>query len=423
MAPAAESLDAGPILGARTATGAKLWVRIDPARIDAERPTMLRLELVGAAEEGARAFDAEASIEGDGTAVFRLEGLKPGQNHRYRITRAEDAAATLAEGSFATAPARMTRARIAFGADAEFDAATDATFRAIEREHPDAFVFVADLPSTAPSSLAAQRAHYRTLAKSPAFAELVAEVPLYANWCGRGRAAEPADGGLAEKMNSRRAFCEYHPNPGFGDGVDGVHTSFTLGSAEVFLLDGRALGALTEPALGALTEPALGALTEPALGSAAQWRWLEDSLARSTAAFKVVSLGSAWNGQDGATPAVRRLAEVVGRTRATGVVLVSADGARSRVVRHSTAAAAGYDLLEFIAGPLHGAVRSDAVEIAPGVLFDRSAPQTFLILDLETPDIEEARAGRPELRAVFVDAQGSVIHTHEADLQSLAPAQ
>ena len=407
MAPAAESLDAGPILGARTATGAKLWVRIDPARIDAERPTMLRLELVGAAEEGARAFDAEASIEGDGTAVFRLEGLKPGQNHRYRITRAEDAAATLAEGSFATAPARMTRARIAFGADAEFDAATDATFRAIEREHPDAFVFVADLPSTAPSSLAAQRAHYRTLAKSPAFAELVAEVPLYANWCGRERAAEPADGGLADKMNSSRAFCEYHPNPGFGDGVDGVHTSFTLGSTEVFLLDGRALGALTEPALG----------------SDAQWRWLEDSLARSTAAFKVVSLGSAWNGQGGATPAVRRLAEVVGRARATGVVLVSADGARSRVVRHATAAAAGYDLLEFIAGPLHGAVRSDAVEVAPGVLFDRSAPQTFLILDLETPDIEEARAGRPELRAVFVDAQGSVIHTHEADLQSLAPAQ
>ena len=337
---------------------------------------MLRLELVGAAEEGARAFDAEASIEGDGTAVFRLEGLKPGQNHRYRITRAEDAAATLAEGSFATAPARMTRARIAFGADAEFDAATDATFRAIEREHPDAFVFVADLPSTAPSSLAAQRAHYRTLAKSPAFAELVAEVPLYANWCGRERAAEPADGGLADKMNSRRAFCEYHPNPGFGDGVDGVHTSFTLGSEEVFLLDGRALGALTEPALG----------------SDAQWRWLEDSLARSTAAFKVVSLGSAWNGQGGATPAVRRLAEVVGRARATGVVLVSADGARSRVVRHATAAAAGYDLLEFIAGPLHGAVRSDAVEVAPGVLFDRSAPQTFLILDLETPDIEEARA-------------------------------
>jgi phosphodiesterase/alkaline phosphatase D-like protein len=145
MAPAAESLDAGPILGARTATGAKLWVRIDPVRIDAERPTMLRLELVGAAEGSARTFDAEASIEGDGTAVFRLEGLKPGQNHRYRITRAEDAAATLAEGSFATAPARMTRARIAFGADAEFDAATDATFRAIEREHPDAFILAASV--------------------------------------------------------------------------------------------------------------------------------------------------------------------------------------------------------------------------------------------------------------------------------------
>ncbi len=406
MAPAAESLDAGPILGARTATGAKLWVRIDPARLDAERPTVLRLELVGEAEGSARTFDAEASIEGDGTAVFRLEGLKPSQTHRYRITRAEDGAAVLAEGSFATAPARMTRARIAFGADAEFDAATDATFRAIEREHPDAFVLIADLPSTAPSSLAAQRAHYRTLAKSPAFAELVAEVPLFATWRDGGNAPHPADGGLAGKSNSRRAFCEYHPNPSFGDGVDGIHTSFTIGSAEVFLLDERELGSAGSLASGD-----------------AQWRWLEDSLARSTAALKVVAVGSEWSGSHGAGGGVRRLAETVGRARATGVVLVSADAARSRVVRHPTATVAGYDLLEFVAGRLHGGADSDTVEITPGVLFDRSAPRTFLILDIEVLGVDERRTDGPELRAAFVDAQGSVIHTHEVDLSSLAPAR
>ncbi|MBI1303854.1 MAG: hypothetical protein GC172_08715 [Phycisphaera sp.] len=403
MAPVDESLDAGPVLGARTATGAKIWVRLDPARLDAEKPTVLRLELLGASEGSARTFDAEASIDGDGTAVFRLEGLKPGQSHRYRIARVENADATLAEGSFATPPARMTRARIAFGggAGAEADAATDATLRAVEREHPDAFILVVDTPSAAAASLAAQRAHYRARSKSAAFAELAAEIPLYAIRCSAYPAKQAADAGLAEKSNSRRAFCEYHPNPGFGDGVDGIHTSFTLGSAEIFLLDGRALESADTSGAGDM-----------------QWRWLEESLSRSTALFKVVAIGSAWRDQDAARRGLQRLAEAVGRARASGVVLLSTDAARSRVVRHATADAAGYNLLEFVAGPLHGASASSAVEVVPGVLFDQSATQTFLILD-----IEEARADGPELRAVFVDAQGSVIHTHETDLSALAPAR
>jgi alkaline phosphatase D len=408
-APANESLDAGPLLGARTATGAKIWVRIDPARIDAEQPTMLRLELVGAPEGSARSFDAEASVEGDGTAVFRLEGLKPDHHHRYRITRADGEAVTLAEGSFATAPARMTRARIAFGAGAQADAATEATFRAIEREQPDALVLMVDSPSAASTSLAAQRAHYRTLSRSRAFSELVAEIPLYAVKCRAESARLGADEGLAEKSNSRRAFSEYHPNPSFGDGVDGIHAYFALGSAEVFLLDGTTLAPVGSPR------------DETAFFSKAgeaQWIWLEESLARSASAVKVIVLGSAWNGSAETRSVLRRLAATVARARADGVVLVSTDGARSRVVRHATAAVAGYDLVEFVAGPMHGAAASDAVEVAPGVLFDRCAPQAFLILD-----IEEARADGPALRAVFVDAQGSVIHTHEVGLPSLAPAR
>lgn len=401
MAPAVQLLDAGPVLGARTATGAKVWVRLDASRLDAANPTALRLELAAASGGAARVFDASASVEGDGTAVFRLEGLKPGQTHRYRITRAEEGAATLAEGSFATAPARMTRARIAFGADAAADAATDATIRAIEREHPDAFILFDDASLEGPISLAAQRSRHRALAKSPAFAELVAEVPLYSAWRGTASGTHVSENQRAETANRRRAFCEYHPNPAFGDGVEGTYSSFLLGSAEIFLLDASSF-----------------AQVDPSLLGETQWRWLEDSLSRSTAPFKVVALGCAWSGCSATQNALRRLAETIGRVHASGVVLVSTDGARARVLRHSTASAAGYDLLELIVGPLHAASGSEAAEVAPGVLFDRHAPQTFLILDLE-----EERTDGPELRAVFVDAKGDVIHAREAERSSLGSAR
>jgi len=403
IAPVEEALDAGPMLGALTSSGARIWVRIDPSRIDPARPTALRLELVGATDAASRAFEAEASAEGDGTAVFRLEGLRPGHLHRYRIARV-DGGQTLAEGSFSTTPVRMARARIAFGSGAEVDEATDATFRAIEREHPDAFVLLGDAPSIGTTNLATQRARYRALAKSPAFAGLVAETPLYATWSDDDFGAADADGRLAGKSNSRRAFTEYRPNPSFGDGVEGVYTSFAIGSAEVFLLDTRWFAG-SDAASGARA-------AQPDLGET-QWRWLEAALARSTAPFKIVATGSAWSG----AREVQRLAESVGRARASGVVLVSGDGARSRVIRHATSALAGYDLVEFVTSPMHGAAASDAAHVEPRVLFDCGAAQVFLVID-----IEEARADGPALRGVFVGAQGGVIHTHEAEIASLAPA-
>ena len=89
---------------------------------------------------------------------------------------------------------------------------------------------------------------------------------------------------------------------------------------------------------------------------------------------------------------------------ATGVVLVSGDVHRSRVLVHPTSARAGYDLVELVTSPLHARVHADAAVTGPEVVFDSGVPNAFLML--------EARgvAGEHSLSARFVSASGTVFH-------------
>jgi hypothetical protein len=209
----------------------------------------------------------------------------------------------------------------------------------------------------------------------------------------------------------------------------------------VFLLDTRWF-ARTEPSKQDPTKPTL--LGEP------QWRWLESGLSKSKAAFKVVACGMVWNGL--VTPdksdcwgryphEFDRFVRLLDSTKATGVVLVSGDVHRSRVIRHATAALLGYDLTECVTSPLHGRViaeldvreqaqkgreQRDEVQqgdakgdakgegIAATVEFDQGEPNAFLLLDVETP-----APGKGSLFARFVNAKGERFHTVQLSLDSL----
>lgn len=87
-----------------------------------------------------------------------------------------------------------------------------------------------------------------------------------------------------------------------------------------------------------------------------------------------------------------------------GVVLVSGDVHRSRVLVHPTAARAGYDLVELVTSPLHARVHADAAVGGPEVVFDSGTPNSFLVL--------EARevGGKASLSARFVTSSGRVVH-------------
>ena len=112
-----------------------------------------------------------------------------------------------------------------------------------------------------------------------------------------------------------------------------------------------------------------------------------------------------------------RFQRVVRESRASGVMLVSGDVHRSRVLVHPTRDAVGYDLVEFVTSPLHARVHSDAAVTGPEVVFDRGVASSFLLLDAR------ASGTGASVTARFVSATGETFHTRVVDAGSLQPLE
>jgi alkaline phosphatase D len=242
-------------------------------------------------------------------------------------------------------------------------------------------------------------------------------MPLFATWDDHDFGKNDTDGRLPGRENSRRAFLEYRPIDPAGDGTGGLYTSFRSGPVEVFVLDTRWF---------AKTEAVPGRADLPTLLGEAQWTWLENALRQSTAPCKVVASSMVWNGRVrplktdcwGAYPhEFERFQRVVRESRASGVMLVSGDVHRSRVLVHPTRDAVGYDLVEFVTSPLHARVHSDAAVTGPEVVFDRGVASSFLLLDAR------ASGAGASVTARFVSATGETFHTRVVDAGSLQPRE
>ena len=361
---------------------------------------------------------AVPDAERDATVRFRLAGLPAGETFRYAIERVADGA-VLARGSFTTWSDDAARARLVFGSCADIDGSTAQVWQRIAREAPDALVLIGDTPYIDTTSLATQRARHRAFASVDSFEALTAAMPLVAVWDDHDFGLNDTDGRLPQRENSRRAFLEYRPGvgdrvgdgagDGAGDGVGdgkggGLYTSFRSGPVEVFVLDTRWF---------ARTEPSRDDPKLPTLLGEAQWRWLEDGLRASTAPFKVVASSMVWNNRVralksdcwGAYPhEFARFQAMLREGGVQGVVLVSGDVHRSRVLVHPTAASAGYDLVELVTSPLHARVHADAAVGGPEVVFDSGTPNSFLVLEVREV------GGKASLSARFVTSSGRVVH-------------
>jgi len=411
LRPETAELDCGPAVLAHRDGGATIWMRAAVSPATTQEGAGLRCTL-DAEEGGQRVVDASPDPERDATVRFAFDGLEPGSSHAYAVTRAADGA-VLARGSFALPDPAATRARVAFGSCADIDETTARVWSRIALESPDALVLIGDTPYIDATDLSTQRRRHRMFAGVASFERLTAATPLFAVWDDHDFGRNDTDGRLPQREQSRRAFLEYRPLDGAGAGDQGLFHSFRTGPMEVFVLDTRWF---------ARTEPAAGDPTKPSLLGAAQWRWLEEGLRASTAPFKVVASSMVWNSRVrplksdcwGAYPhEFERFQDIVRTTGARGVVLVSGDVHRSRVLVHPTAARAGYDLVELVTSPLHARVHADAAVTGPEVVFDSGTPNSFLLL--------EARStlGGESLAARFVTASGTVFH--ERVLTSTAP--
>ena len=250
-------------------------------------------------------------------------------------------------------------------------------------------------------------------------------MPIYGIWDDHDFGRNDTDGNLEGKENSRDAFIEHYTplaNETFGNGQEGVYTSFVLGNVEVFLLDTRYFAA---------TEPSPFDADKPTLLGNDQWRWLVNGLEDSQADFKILCCGMIWNG------AVRpgkqdhwatypheydALMQFISEEKIDGIVLVGGDIHRSRCIVHNTAATAGYDITELITSPMHHRIIETANQPHDGLQFDAGAPHSFLLLETGTND-----QGQPTLTARFLAAEqndaGDIttqeLYTHTVSLQEL----
>jgi alkaline phosphatase D len=280
---------------------------------------------------------------------------------------------------------------------------------------PHAVVLLGDTPYIDSTELDIQRTRYREFAAVADFATLLRNTPFYATWDDHDFGANNTDGRLDGKVNSRRAFIEYHANPSYGDGDQGIYTKFRLGGAEVFLLDTRYFAG---------TEPSPVAAGELTLLGRRQWDWLRQELRASTAPFKLLASGMIWN--EAVRPGKRdhwdsyphereALVRFIGQERISGVVLVGGDIHRTRVLRHETTETAGYPLTELVTSPIHDGVADAALH--PALVHDSGEPHSFLLITVDTT------LTPPTLTAQFQNAAGRELYSLTLNTDVLSAAQ
>ncbi len=390
-------LKQGPLIGHVDTTSAQIW-----ARMSAGSYVLTAQDI----ENAASTFTATARSlpQQNLCAVFDLKGLSANHSYQYQITNIDGVELCGGDDYLlrtAPAPTADGNVRIMFGSCCYEDEGTGETWDRVLTENPDCVVLLGDTPYIDNTLLAQQRRRYAEFASFPPMARVLQQTAWYATWDDHDFGDNDTDGRVRGKANSRQAFIEFHANPSYGDGQNGIYTKFRRGPVEVFLLDTRTFAA---------TEPSPFLRHHASLLGQRQWTWLLKALQKSTAPIKVLACGMIWNDatrpnkQDhwGSYPHERTaLFKEIGRNKISGVVLIGGDIHRSRVVRHATKATAGYDIIELISSPMHHSIIKAANAPHPGLIKDMGEPNTFLLLDAA-----QEQGKLTSLRARFVNAEG-----------------
>lgn len=383
------SVTHGPIIGDLTHHSVRIWIKT-------EEPSRVAIDPISPNDKTLRHCTILTTADKDNTHYVKITNLKPNTQYTYSVDGNSDDT-----WWFTTRPKEDTACRIAFGSCANELRGSTEVWNRISDDDATALVLLGDTPYIDTTNLKVQRARYRMFAAVPAFAKLVSHTPLYSTWDDHDFGRNDTDGTLEGKENSRQAFTEYRPNPSFGEHDQGIYTSFKQGPVEVFLLDARWFAG---------TEEENG---NPTLLGKQQWQWLERSLAASTAPYKVLACGMVFNDSvrpmktdywGGYPTEYERLIKLIADVNATGVILVSGDIHWSRLIRHDTKEAIGYDLLEFVTSPIHERLITAANPPHENLIFSAGEPNSFLLL--ETSLVDELQT----LSMTFRNAKGDSLH-------------
>lgn len=400
----------GPLLGHVDHELAIIWYR--PAK-----PGVYAVQLIDVKINIRKELLATSSADNDLCVTWRLEGLNPATEYRYRIVQGEQAVAEDANFTFHTAPApnQPVRTSLVLGSCASSVKFFDIWTR-IESLKPDGLVLLGDTPYIDSSDKKINRDKHREFLSMPTLAHLSARTPTWGTWDDHDFGKNDSDGNVKGKEVIRKVFTEYRALKHFGDGSNGVYTNFRLGGIEVFLLD---------PRYFAQTEQSPVDAEKPTCLGKKQWAWLLENLKASTASFKVLATGMIWDDKknkekdDWETYAHEREAifNFIGANKITGVLLIGGDIHVSRHLQYPTTPRVGYDLHQFIISPLHDRTIPSLNVPHPQLVWGEPLPNMFLHLVCDTTAVPAT------LSAAWIDRTGKThreVKLTERDLSQQA---
>lgn len=358
------------MLGHTTHDSAIIWVRTGQP---GEHRLTVRPRNADPLDAGAQT----AAPHQDFTLRWRVSGLTPGTAYTYSFTLPDGSTLESDDFEFRTppGPAEPQRVTLAFGTRADTTHAP--VWTRILAERADAFVLLGDSPALDSTDLESARAAHRELLAVPEFSRLVRRTPTWATWSNRDFGPPDADGNFGGKFDTRQAFMEYRAHDEFGLQGEGIYTSFRLGPVEVYLIDTRSFMNV---------EPSPVSGSEITLLGLEQWRWLTQSLAASDATFKILASGIIWDhrmdgkGHDWGQFAHERdaLIYMLGQAQIPGLVLLAGDLGVSRAMRFPTNETLGYDVWQFLPGPLGERAEPDTWADHSAIIHNASRPGVFL---------------------------------------------
>jgi alkaline phosphatase D len=119
---------------------------------------------------------------------------------------------------------------------------------------------------------------------------LLQAIPHYATWDDHDFGPNNSDKNFKFKKQSREAFMDFWANPSYGNGKDGIYTSFSYGDVNFYLLDDRWWRSSDrEPAYTGLRRKIN---QKKRMFGKSQLNWLKDELIASKASFNIIVTGS-----------------------------------------------------------------------------------------------------------------------------------
>ncbi len=401
----------GPIVGHTEERLCVLWMRL-PEEGD------FALEVATLDRKPVAMVKGQALSENDLCVHWKVEGLKPSTSYRYRVLDSSGKAVAEHEAQvFMTAPVadQSGKVRLAISSCAKEDAGSRAVWQRMAAEKVDAVVLIGDTPYIDSTELAVQTRRHQEFAAVPEYQALLRSRPCWWTWDDHDFAGNDCSGLAVGKENSRLVFTRYRPQNGFGDGQEGIYTKFRYGPVEVFLLDARWFS---------MTAASYANPVKPTLLGEKQWQWLQAGLLASSAPFKLLACGMIWDDKEnkelddwGSYAHERKaLEKFIGDNKIQGVMYVGGDIHASRVLKYPTQKTVGYDLVQFIASPIHGSTIASLNVYHPDLVRSAVEPHVFLVMEVDST------VTPPRLTAELVNKDGERVFGYQLNLEELTPA-